>query len=131
MTTWHHALLLMFALGSHASAAIAEPQVSVDTFIQASDNPGNAPQQPPATVHAPAPRTPSDSVWDKPLEVVVIADVASTGHVADVSVVTSSRQREIDRAAIEAVRQWQFEPTHFDGEAVPVRGRVRARFSRP
>jgi len=46
MTTWHHALLLMDALGSHASAAIAEPQVSVDTFIQASDNRGNAPQLP-------------------------------------------------------------------------------------
>ncbi len=105
MAKLHHALLLTLALGTQASAALAEPQVSVDTFIQASDNPGNAPQQPPATVHAPAPRTPPDSVWDKPVELVVIADVASTGHVADVSVVTSSRQREIDRAALEAVRQ--------------------------
>ena len=131
MAKWHHALFLVFALDTQASAALAGPQVSVNTFIQASDNPGNAPQQPPATVHAPAPRTPPDSVWDKPLEVVVIADVASTGHVADVSVVTSSRQREIDRAALEAVRQWQFEPTLVDGEAVPVRVRVRARFSRP
>jgi len=117
-------------LGTHASAAVAEPQVSVDTFIHASDNPGNAPQQPPATVHAPPPRTPPDSVWDKPVEVVVIADVASTGHVAAVNVVTSSRQREIDRAALEAVRQWQFEPTRVDGEAVPVRVRVRVRFAR-
>lgn len=60
----------------------------------------------------------------------MIADVASTGHVAAVSVVTSSRRREIDRAALEAVRQWQLEPTRVDGEAVPVRVRVRVRFAR-
>jgi len=130
MTPWHHALLLMLALGTQASAAFAEPQVSVDTVIQASDTSGNAAQQLPATVHAPAPRTPPDSVWGKPVEVVVVADVASTGHIAAVSVVTSSRQREIDPATLEAVRQWQFEPTRVDCEALPVRVRMRVVFDR-
>ena len=48
------------------------------------------------------------------LEVLIGAD----GKVKDVRVIRSSPL--FDKAAIEAARKWEYEPTEIDGTAVPV-----------
>jgi periplasmic protein TonB len=50
--------------------------------------------------------------------VLIRAQVDAEGKPTDVEVARSSRSRELDRAAISAVRQWTFEPAIRDGKAV-------------
>jgi protein TonB len=45
-------------------------------------------------------------------------DIDGTGRVAMIAVEVSSGYPALDRAAVEAVRAWQFEPARRDGEAV-------------
>jgi TonB family protein len=57
--------------------------------------------------------------------------VAETGQVSDVSVLNGSPTGVFDEAAIKAVTQWRYAPVLRDGKPVPVRSRVRIRFSLP
>ncbi len=50
--------------------------------------------------------------------VTVRADVGADGTPTRVSVENSSRNRDLDRAALEAVRKWRFQPAQRDGQAV-------------
>lgn len=61
--------------------------------------------------------------------VLVTAQVGADGKPIDVSVTRSSRSRELDRAAIEAVRQWTFEPAVRNGEAVASTVQVPVEFT--
>lgn len=47
--------------------------------------------------------------------------VDAEGRAAEVDVVSSSRSRDLDRAAIEAAKQWTFEPAVRDGRKVEAR----------
>jgi len=51
------------------------------------------------------------------------------GVVEDISVWQSSGVASLDRAALEAVRQWRFEPARRDGKPVPIVVTVPVRFS--
>ena len=55
--------------------------------------------------------------------VVLIVSVDANGNVTDVSVERSSRNRDLDRAAIQAARKWRFNPAMQDGR--PAAGLVR------
>lgn len=48
-------------------------------------------------------------------DVQVEVDFDSNGHVLDVRVVSSSRNRDLDRSAMEAARRWQFDPGVLGG----------------
>lgn len=50
--------------------------------------------------------------------VVLQVDVGADGKPGDVSIAQRSGSRDLDRAALEAVRGWSFEPAIRDGEAV-------------
>jgi protein TonB len=50
--------------------------------------------------------------------VVVRVEVGTDGEPADISIARSSRSRALDRAAMQAVRQWRFRPAQRDGQAV-------------
>lgn len=48
----------------------------------------------------------------------VLVAVGADGVPTDVSVETSSQSRELDRAALDAVRKWRFRPAQRGGQAV-------------
>ncbi|HEY0333354.1 MAG TPA: TonB family protein [Stenotrophomonas sp.] len=51
--------------------------------------------------------------------VIVRVDVDASGRPGGVTLVQRSGSRELDRAAMEAVRHWRFQPAQRDGQAVP------------
>ena len=53
--------------------------------------------------------------------------IDSAGRVGDVKVLRSIPQ--LDAAAVDAVRQWEFEPTYLNGMAVPVIMTVTVNFT--
>ena len=59
-------------------------------------------------------------------DVVVEAVIDATGSVVEAKVI--SGHALLMSAALEAVRQWKYEPTYLNGEAVPVRLRVTVTF---
>ncbi len=59
--------------------------------------------------------------------VILEATINESGAVSDVRVLRSIPL--LDQAAIDAVRQWQYEPTLVDGAAVPVLVTVTVNFS--
>jgi len=130
MARWQHTLALMFAMGIPVSTAVADPSVSTHVVMEAADNPGRSSFKVPKALFAPPPRIPPDVLSPSPSEVVVFADVASDGEVQSVSIAVSSRLRDLDRAALAAVRQWRFEPAPPGGQAMPVRVRVSVVFAR-
>ncbi|HRO26340.1 MAG TPA: energy transducer TonB [Luteimonas sp.] len=52
-------------------------------------------------------------------DVVLRIEVRADGTPGKVEVVTSSRNRALDREAVRAVRRWRFQPAMRDGVAVP------------
>lgn len=50
--------------------------------------------------------------------VLVRAEVGSDGVPISVSLVQGSRSRELDRAALDAVRRWRFRPGHVNGHPI-------------
>ena len=130
MARWQHTLALMFAMGIPVSTAVADPSVSTHVVMEAADNPGRSSFQVPKALYAPLPRIPPDVLSPSPSEVVVFADVAGNGEVQSVSIAVSSRLRDLDRAALAAVRQWRFEPAPSGDQAMPVRVRVSVVFVR-
>ncbi len=56
-------------------------------------------------------------------------DVDATGNVTNVSVEKSSRNRDLDRAAMEAARKWRFNPSTVNGQKAAGRVRVPVNFT--
>lgn len=74
----------------------------------------------PVPVEMPAPRYPAQAARRGLGGTVrVRADVGSDGVPTAVAVVDSSGTRELDRAALDAVRRWRFRPGQVDGKPVP------------
>jgi len=74
----------------------------------------------PVPVQMPAPRYPTQASRRGVEGVVRIrVDVGTDGVPIDVTVVEGSGTRELDRAALEAVRRWRFRPGVADGRPVP------------
>ena len=64
-------------------------------------------------------------------EVVLRIEVGADGRPGEISVVSGSRNRELDRAAMRAVRRWRFEPAMREGVAVPGVVQQTIRFDAP
>ena len=60
-------------------------------------------------------------------EVEVIFDIGTDGNVTNVEVSNSSRNRDLDRAAVEAVSKWTYTPAQEDG--VPVASKLKTTLS--
>ena len=62
-------------------------------------------------------------------EVILVIDVDANGNVTNVSVEKSSRNRDLDRAAMEAARKWRFNPSIVNGQKAAGRVRVPVNFT--
>ena len=58
-----------------------------------------------------------------------MAQLDELGHVSNVMVARSSGRREFDRAALDAVDEWRFDPVVVEGVAKHARVRVRLIFT--
>ena len=73
----------------------------------------------PTPISSPAPRYPQRALRRRETGTVrVQVEVGPDGVPTDVSVAGSSNSRELDRAALDAVRKWRFSPAMRDGQAV-------------
>ena len=95
-----------------APPAPPAPAPSIGASVDPSSRSMNPPKYPPAALRA--------GITG---QVILVVDVDAQGNVTNVSVEKSSRNRDLDRAAIDAARRWRFNPEVRDG--VPVAGRVR------
>lgn len=110
--------------------AIGVTSVSVDAFAtdRAMKNSGAAIQQPVLVERTP-PRYPAAAAKEKiEGKVVMQFTVDTDGRVQDASVVRSEPDDRFNEAAMEALRQWRFEPARKDGEPVAVEARQAIRF---
>ena len=98
-----------------AKAAPAAPAAPADRELAAIDQP--RPPYPAAATRAREEGT-----------VVVRVDVGADGVPTDAKVETSSRSRDLDRAAVEAVKGWKFEPALKDGKPVAASANVPVEF---
>jgi len=64
-------------------------------------------------------------------EVILIIDVDANGGVTNVSVEKSSRNRDLDRSAMDAARKWRFNPSVRNGAKAAGRVRVPVNFQSP
>ncbi|MXV07198.1 energy transducer TonB [Xanthomonas sp. LMG 9002] len=62
-------------------------------------------------------------------EVILIIDVDANGNVTNVAVEKSSRNRDLDRAAMEAARKWRFNAATANGQKTAGRVRVPVNFA--
>jgi protein TonB len=69
-------------------------------------------------------------LWNKPGTVSVRALVGMDGKVGETKVV-SSPHAELNPLALEAVKQWQFDPARKDGKPIPVVVTVNVNFEPP
>ncbi|HEL3785097.1 TPA: energy transducer TonB [Stenotrophomonas maltophilia] len=121
-------LVLMLLGASPAMATAADPQVSTEVFVERGDNPTIELQQAPTVVYSTALATPPDTLPQFPLQVLLVAQLDELGHVSNVMVARSSGRREFDRAALDAVDEWRFDPVVVEGVAKHARVRVRLTF---
>ena len=90
------------------------PPVDGQTPIRVGGN-----MKPPMKTRDVQPVYPPDALAAKVQGVVLMeVTIDSAGHVRDARVLRGHPQ--LDKAAVEAVRQWQFEPALMNGVAVPV-----------
>ena len=95
-----------------APPAPPAPQPEIGASVDISSKNMNPPRYPPAAARSGIEGT-----------VILIIDVDASGNVTNVSVEKSSRNRDLDRAAMEAARKWRFNAATKDGR--PSAGRVR------
>ncbi|MBW8367125.1 MAG: energy transducer TonB, partial [Arenimonas sp.] len=73
--------------------------------------PGGAPPPPPVGVRTPQPSYPREAARSGVTgEVTVEISIAANGSVSDVRVIRAQPRGQFDRAVINTVREWQFEP---------------------
>ncbi len=84
----------------------------------------------PSKRYSPQPNYPPDALARRLTGVVKVrAKIGADGRVASVAVYRSSGVRSLDQAALEAVRQWEFDPAKRDGRAVAYEVVVPLRFT--
>ena len=111
-----------------AAAAVPATQVPAAAAAAAPETGSREPR----AVSAPAPDYPAAALRAGASgEVVLRIEVDDRGRPAEVSVVSSSRNRDLDRAALRAVRRWRFEPALRDGQPVPGTVQQSIRFDVP
>jgi protein TonB len=82
---------------------------------------GLAPGEQPVPINGqtPAPRYPAAALRrGESGTVLVRVEVDTNGMPAGVALVQRSGSRDLDRAAMEAVRTWRFQPAQRDGQAI-------------
>jgi len=122
--------LVLMLLGVMPAMAVgADPQISTEVFVERGDNPTFELQQAPAVVYSTDLTTPPDALPQFPLQVLLVAQLDELGHVTNVMVARSSGRREFDRAALDAVDEWRFDPVVIEGVAKHARVRVRLIFT--
>lgn len=115
---------------------------------QHAPSPGDTPSPAPATAARPD-GTPVDASVPRPLSspppdypaaalragasgnVVLRIEVGADGRPGAIEVITGSRHRELDRAAVRAVRRWRFQPAMRGGVAVPASVQQTISFDAP
>lgn len=86
----------------------------------------------PRPISTPSPEYPSAALRARASgDVVLRIEVGTDGRPSDVAVVGSSRNRALDRAAVQTVRRWRFEPALRDGVPVPATVQQVIRFEPP
>ncbi|HEL4298238.1 TPA: energy transducer TonB [Stenotrophomonas maltophilia] len=121
--------VLMLLGAMPAMAMGTDPSISTQVFVEAGDNPTFKLRQAPAVVYSTAPVTAADTLPQFPLQVLLVAQLDELGHVSNVMVARSSGRREFDRAALDAVDEWRFDPVVVEGVAKHARVRVRLIFT--
>ncbi|ALA80965.1 energy transducer TonB [Stenotrophomonas maltophilia] len=121
--------VLMLLGAMPAMAMDTDPRISTEVFVEAGDNPTFKLQQAPVVVYSTAPVTAADTLPQFALQVLLVAQLDELGHVTNVMVARSSGRREFDRAALDAVNEWRFDPIVIEGVAKHARVRVRLIFS--
>ena len=101
-----------------APPAPPAPPQSIEASIDISSRAMNPPRYPPAALRSGITGT-----------VILVVSVDANGNVTDVSVERSSRNRDLDRAAIQAARNWRFNPAMVDGRASAGLVRVPVEFN--
>lgn len=98
----------------------------------ASGPPEQTASREPRPVSAPSPEYPRSALRaGLSGEVLLRIEVGADGRPDGISVLSSSRHRALDQAAIRAVRRWRFEPAMRDGVAVPGSVQQAIRFEPP
>ena len=125
------------AAGQDGASGLEEPDEEAladqPRLIEA-PHPPAAPAPPPAAAPAPAPTLvtsaptpismPSPRYPDRAMRrretgtVRLQVEVGVDGEPTSVSIASSSQSRDLDRAAMDAVRKWRFRPAQRDGQAV-------------
>lgn len=122
--------LVLMLLGAMPAVAMAtDPQVSTEVFVERGDNPTFELQHAPAVAYSTALAILPDTLPQFPLQVLLVAQLDELGHVSNVMVARSSGRREFDRAALDAVDEWRFDPVVIEGVAKHARVRVRLIFT--
>lgn len=97
---------------------IEPPAPPVDPTVSAAP-PAIADSAAPVPISRPAPRYPPEALRrNVGGSVRVLATVAPDGSVERMELAQGSGNRELDRAAMEAVRRWRFQPATRDGQPV-------------
>lgn len=121
--------VLMLLGAMPAMAMDTDPRISTEVFVEAGDNPTFKLEEAPAVVYSTPPVTAADALPQFPLQVLLVAQLDELGHVSNVMVARSSGQREFDRAALDAMDEWRFDPVVVEGVAKHARVRVRLIFT--
>ncbi|KRG37738.1 energy transducer TonB, partial [Stenotrophomonas panacihumi] len=95
-----------------------QPSQDIGASVDISSKNMNPPKYPPAAFRA--------GVQG---EVILIVDVDANGNVTNVAVEKSSRNRDLDRAAMDAARKWRFNPSVVNGQKTAGRVRVPVNFA--
>jgi protein TonB len=79
-----------------------------------------APGDTPVPISRPAPSYPPDAIRNGETGTAVVRiEVGADGEPVEVSLVTRTGSRSLDRAALAAARRWKFRPAQRNGQPVP------------
>lgn len=96
------------------------PDSGAGRLPEASAAAGPAAQPLPLSGRTPGPRYPPAALRRRESGTVLVrVDVDTSGRAARVALEQRSGSRDLDRAALEAVRDWRFQPAQRDGQPVP------------
>lgn len=94
----------------------------------ASARPASVATSQPQPVSTPSPKYPAQALRNGDHGTVLVSvEISADGVPSAVEVAKSSGSRQLDRAAVEAVRRWRFRPAMADGR--PTSGRVQVPIS--